>query len=98
MNVVQEVTRRLQGLAPLQLNLQDDSARHRHHAEGGSGAHLVLRIVSSQFEGMPPLKRHRLVYDHVGAFSALGVHALAITALTPAEAEKTKTAATATTA
>ena len=87
MSVVQKVTDCLQSLSPLQLAITDKSDAHRHHAEGGSGAHLVVRVVSARFEGLPSLKRHRLVYDCVGALPAMGIHALAITALTPAEAE-----------
>lgn len=73
-------------IAPLALDIADDSHLHRHHAEGGSGAHLRLRIVAAQFEGMPALARHRLIYQTAGDLAQLGIHALAITALAPAEA------------
>ena len=83
---VQEVTERLRQLAPVELSIADDTHLHRHHAEGGSGAHLRLHIVSEKFEGLPPVRRHRLVYECVGSLPDLGLHALAISAQTPAEA------------
>lgn len=86
MSAAQQVTARLQQLAPVHLAIADDTHLHRHHAEGGSGAHLRLHIVSARFEGLPALRRHRLIYECVGDLPALGLHALAITAQTPAEA------------
>lgn len=79
---------RLRALSPLEVHIKDDSEKHRHHAEGGSGAHLRLRIVSARFEGLSPIKRHRLVYETAGDIAAAGIHALAITALAPHEARR----------
>lgn len=86
MSAAQKIEACLQALAPLALTIEDDSHLHRHHREGGSGAHIRLRIVSAQFTGLAPLARHRLVYQTVGDLSALNIHALAISAQTPAEA------------
>jgi len=73
-------------LAPLALELVDDSAAHAGHAGARSGAHFNLRIVSARFAGLPRIARHRLVYDALRPWMAEGVHALAIDARTPDEA------------
>lgn len=86
MTLVDEVRQRLQPLAPLQLELRDDSARHAGHAGSNGGGHLVLRLVSASFAGRNTVARHRMVYDTVRDLMPSRLHALAITALTPAEA------------
>lgn len=85
-DLADEVRSRLQALAPLTLDLRDDSARHAGHAGSNGGGHLVLRIVSTQFEGLGTLARHRRVYALVGDLIPARLHALAIRALTPDEA------------
>jgi BolA protein len=84
--LVDEVRSRLQTLAPALLDLRDDSARHAGHAGSNGGGHLVLRIVSPQFEGLGTVARHRRIYAEVGDLMPARLHALAITALTPDEA------------
>jgi BolA protein len=61
-----------------------------HSVPRGSETHFKVVVVSSLFEGMPPVKRHQLVYgalaDELGRKPAEGgIHALAITSRTPAE-------------
>jgi len=85
-SLADEVRRRLQTLAPLALELRDDTARHARHAGSNGGGHLVLRIVSPQFEGLGTLARHRRVYALVDDLMPAQLHALAITALSPREA------------
>lgn len=87
--LVDEVRARLQVLQPLTLDLRDDSARHAGHAGSNGGGHLVLRIVSAQFDGLGTLARHRRVYAEVGDLMPARLHALAITALSPEEAAAT---------
>lgn len=73
-------------LAPLECTLGDDSALHAGHAGAASGGgHYHVRIVSSQFEGLKLVTRHRLVYDSVHDMMHTEIHALAITALAPSE-------------
>ena len=73
-------------LAPLELVLDDDSAKHAGHAGAASGGgHYNVRIVSAQFEGLKLVTRHRLVYDSVHDMMHKEIHALAITALAPSE-------------
>jgi BolA protein len=74
-------------LAPLECEVEDESALHAGHAGAASGGgHYRLRLVSSRFEGQPRVVRHRLVYDALHDMMRDDIHALAIVALTPAEA------------
>ena len=84
---LEEIRRRLQAaLSPQELVLEDDSASHAGHAGAASGgSHFNLRILSSQFEGLKLVTRHRLVYDSVHDMMHKEIHALAITALAPSE-------------
>jgi BolA family transcriptional regulator, general stress-responsive regulator len=70
-------------LAPLALEVQDDSAAHAGHAGARDGGHFSVRIVSERFRGLPRVARHRLVYDVLGFLPARGIHALAIDARVP---------------
>ena len=73
--------------APTRLSIEDESARHRGHAghrEGGE-SHFRVEIVSATFEGKNRVMRHRLVYEALKDEFAAGLHALALTTLTPTE-------------
>jgi BolA protein len=73
-------------LAPLECQLDDDSALHAGHAGAAAGGgHYRLRIVSTRFEGQNRVARHRLVYDCLLDLMPTEIHALAITALAPSE-------------
>ena len=72
-------------LEPTTLRVRDDSALHAGHAGAREGAHFAVHIVSRRFAGLPPLQRHRLVYDAAAALLAGRIHALQINALTPEE-------------
>jgi BolA protein len=73
--------------APTRLAIEDESARHRGHAgyrEGGE-SHFRVEIVSAAFEGKSRVARQRLVYAALSDEFAAGLHALALTTLTPGE-------------
>jgi len=72
-------------LAPVQLELQDDSHLHAGHAGAKQGGHYTVRIVSTQFAGLQAVARHQLVYRSLGDLMRTDIHALSITALTPHE-------------
>jgi BolA family transcriptional regulator, general stress-responsive regulator len=74
-----------QELAPLALEISDDSAAHAGHAGAREGGHFRVRLVSAAFRGRPLIERHRLVYAAVAALMHGDVHALNIRALTPEE-------------
>lgn len=77
-----------QGLDPVALDIGDESDRHAGHAghRPGGGTHFRVRVVSAAFIGLTRVARHRLVMDLVRAELAAGLHALALTTLTPDEA------------
>ena len=74
-------------LAPASLEIIDDSHLHAGHAGAASGgSHYTVKIVSSRFEGLKLVMRHRLVYDAVhDMINKSEVHALAINAVAPSE-------------
>lgn len=79
-------------LAPLVLDVIDNS--HQHAGHGGyrgnasySGeTHFTIEVVSSRFEGLTSIKRHRLVYSILEEELRNPVHALSLITKTPAEA------------
>jgi len=75
-----------QSLAPVDLRIRDDSAAHAGHAGAREGAHFAITIVADGFSGRPLIERHRMVYEAAAPLLARGIHALQISALTPAEA------------
>lgn len=74
--------RRLQErLQTTMLEVLDESAQHHGHsgANGlGYGTHFRVRVASPHFAGKTRVAQHRLVYDALQDFIALGLHALAI--------------------
>jgi BolA protein len=77
-----------QRFTPVRLDIEDESAKHRGHSghrEGGE-SHFRVEIVSTVFEGHNRVARQRMVYETLKAELDAGLHALAIKALTPAEA------------
>ena len=72
-------------LAPLALEVLDDSARHAGHAGAREGGHYRVTLVSRAFQGRAQLERHRLVYAAVAPLMGQGIHALNIVARTPEE-------------
>lgn len=77
-----------EAFAPEELELTDESARHATHREGAGRCHLRLRIVAPSFTGIPPIERHRLIYQTLESELGGELHALAIVALSPEEAHR----------
>ena len=88
MTVVQGIEQALAALKPSRLELADDSALHAGH-EGAKdgGGHYRLTIVSDQFSGKNTVARHRMIYAALGPMMDQQIHALAIRAYAPDEAE-----------
>ncbi|CAM6001092.1 unnamed protein product [Sphagnum balticum] len=87
----QRIHQALQELKPTHCELIDDSARHAGHAGAADvrgETHFNLKIVSARFEGLNRVKRHQLVYALLRSELENGLHALALTTLTPGEFEK----------
>ncbi len=73
-------------LAPTRLEIRDDSAAHAGHAGASGGAgHYAIGIESAAFAGLPPLRRHRLVYEALSGMMPAEIHALSIDAKAPDE-------------
>ncbi|MCK6374835.1 MAG: BolA family transcriptional regulator [Zoogloea sp.] len=84
MSVIDEIRQRLAVLAPVKVELIDDSALHAGHAGARSGGgHYRLSIVSAAFAGKNTVARHRMIYDALGDMMRKEIHALAIQAETP---------------
>ena len=87
MSVRESMERKLtQALAPVQLDVIDDSQRHAghggHHPDGES--HFTLRIVSEAFRGKSRVECQRMVYALLAEELKERVHALSLSTLAPA--------------
>jgi BolA family transcriptional regulator, general stress-responsive regulator len=72
--------------APLELEVADESERHRGHAGAAGGAgHFRVRLVSERFRAAPRLARHRMVYDALAGEIGPEIHALALDLAAPGE-------------
>ncbi|HKY95159.1 MAG TPA: BolA family protein [Kiloniellales bacterium] len=80
-------TRLREALAPVALEVRDDSEQHRGHGgwrEGGE-THFHVTLVTFAFEGLSRVERHRLVNGLLAEELAGRVHALSLRLLTPRE-------------
>ncbi|XP_022160930.1 bolA-like protein 1 [Myzus persicae] len=68
---------------PKVLQLINES--HMHNVPKDSETHFKVVIVSDEFEGMPLIKRHRLVNAILTDELKSGVHALSIVAKAPTQ-------------
>ena len=75
---------------PQSLHVYDDSERHHGHAGArvGGESHFRVMIVSSAFEGLSRVDRHRKINETLAEELRTQVHALQLTTLTPEEAAK----------
>lgn len=86
MKIADQLTTDLRtALAAEHVEVQDQSARHRGHAGALEGGHFDAVIVSTRFEGLGLVERHRAVYAALGDLGARRVHALALKTFTPDE-------------
>jgi BolA family transcriptional regulator, general stress-responsive regulator len=74
-----------QTLAPLSIEVVDDSASHAGHAGAREGGHYRVTLVAPAFAGRPQVERHRMVYSAVAPLMGRGIHALSIDAQAPDE-------------
>ncbi|MDX2419216.1 MAG: BolA family protein [Xanthomonadales bacterium] len=67
---------------PESLEVEDDSQKHAGHEGAKSGlGHFNVSIISSHFNGMKMLARHRAVYAALDEMMKTDIHALAIEAI-----------------
>ncbi len=87
-NVARSIEQKLAELDPSHMELADDSDRHAgHEGAKAGGGHYRLTIVSPQFSGKSTVARHRMIYAALGPMMQQQIHALAIRAYAPDEAE-----------
>jgi BolA protein len=72
-------------LAPVRLEVVDESHRHVGHADAQGGGHFSVTIVSPRFAGLTPIQRHRLVYEALGDMMKTDIHALRLETLAPGD-------------
>ncbi len=83
---IEQMRQRLATLAPIEIEIIDESHLHAGHAGARSGrGHYALRIRSAMFAGKNPIQRHRIVYEALGEMMQTDIHALSIKALAPGE-------------
>ena len=82
---IQRMTELLQRcLNVIELNIDDDSAKHAGHAGAKDGrGHFNLQICATEFSGLSTLQRHRLIYTALGDMMQTDIHALSIKASEP---------------
>jgi BolA protein len=86
--VAEQMIRRLTvALQPTQLDLVNDSEKHRGHAgyDGSGESHFTLLIESPLFVGQTRIQRQRAIYAALGELMTDKVHALSIRARAPGE-------------
>lgn len=86
--VAAEMLRRLdEALAPIRIELVDDSEKHRGHGgyNPAGESHFNLTIESAAFAGKGRVERQRMIYAALGDLMRERVHALSIRALAPGE-------------
>lgn len=70
-----------------QISIEDESHLHAGHAGAASGGgHFKLTLVSSAFDSLNRVARHRLIYAALNRHIPTEIHALTIEAQSPAEA------------
>jgi BolA protein len=70
-------------LAPNYLDVEDESSKH--HVPEGAETHFKLSIVTTQFNGLSRINRHRLVNKLLAEELRSGLHALSLHLYTPEE-------------
>lgn len=86
-----EMEQRLRAaLAPTRLEVINDTAQHLGHAgDDGSGeSHFTIVIEADAFAGVSRLERQRMVNRALGDIPGSRVHAVAVRASAPGEAQR----------
>ena len=82
-----QIDRKLkESFAPSFLEVENES--HNHNVPENSETHFKVTLVSEQFAGLLPVKRHQAVYSVLADELAGPVHALALHLYTPEQWDK----------
>lgn len=73
---------------PLKLEIVNDSAKHRHSADGQS--HFTVLVVSTVFENQNLVERQQKIMELLKDEFQNGLHALSLKTYTPKEWQKTQ--------
>lgn len=76
MTVRQTIETKLATLDPSHLEVVNES--NNHSVPPGSESHFKVVVVSSRFEGLRPIQRHRVVHELLAEELKGSVHALAL--------------------
>ncbi|XXK21081.1 BolA family protein [Arenicellales bacterium nBUS_48] len=87
MSVKDQIHRRLmENLGAESVEIEDQSHLHAGHAGAASGGgHYDVIVISSAFNNLNTLGRHRLIYRAVDDLMKKEIHALSIQAFSPDE-------------
>ena len=84
MSMQETVSQKLNSeLSPLFIQVENES--HMHNVPPNSETHFKVVLVTEQFQGKLPVKRHQMVYKLLADEMQAGVHALALHTYTPDE-------------
>ena len=73
--------RLMAAFAPTELEVIDESHKHKGHAGARDGrGHFRVRIVSTRFRGKRPIERHRMVFEALDEMLETDIHALSVSA------------------
>ena len=91
MNLVHEIKSRLKKTMTIDhLTIMDDTGKHLQHQHYDGGRHFKIIIVSSTFEGLSLLDRHKLVYQALDGMIKNEIHALGLKTIATSEWKKNK--------
>ena len=85
MDLIETIRIRLATLAPISLEIEDDSAAHAGHKGNGGGGHFNIKVISSHFSQKSQIMRHRLIYQALSDLIPQQIHALSIVAISPTD-------------
>ena len=71
--------------ATIEQMIRDGMADAEVRVSGEDGTHFEAVVVSPSFEGLPTIKRHRMVYATLGSKMGNELHALGLQTLAPSE-------------
>ncbi|RUR31545.1 BolA/IbaG family iron-sulfur metabolism protein [Vreelandella andesensis] len=78
-----QIEQKLAALTPDVLHVENES--HMHNVPANAETHFKVTLVSDNFDGMMPVKRHQQIYALLADELSGPVHALALHLYTPKE-------------
>ena len=86
MNLEHEIKSRLKNIMAIDhLTIMDDTGRHLRHQHYDGGRHFKIIIVSSTFEGVSLLDRHKHVYQALNGMIKNEIHAIKLKTIATSE-------------